>query len=62
MNNHRSPTPWRKSSRSNDSHGQCVETRKNSHRFQIRDSKLKDQSPNLTVNAVDFSSLLTHFK
>lgn len=56
------PTPWRKSSRSNDSHGQCVEARKSPSGFQVRDSKLMDESPRLTLSTGDFSSLVLHLK
>lgn len=50
---------WRKSSRSADSgNGNCVEARSNSDRFELRDSKLGDESPIFAVSAGDFGALL----
>jgi hypothetical protein len=57
-------TTWRKSSRSSDSgNGQCVEVRANvSGRspaaFQVRDSKLAEDSPALDMTTADLTALL----
>jgi hypothetical protein len=51
-------TQWRKSSRSGNSGGNCVEARAGDGRFEVRDSKLGDTSPILGVPAEDFKSLL----
>ncbi|MGH8795293.1 MAG: DUF397 domain-containing protein [Stackebrandtia sp.] len=54
------PSPWRKSSRSGSQpSGSCVETRLHAERFQVRDSKLGDASPVLSLTAEDFTGLLT---
>ncbi|MGH8791813.1 MAG: DUF397 domain-containing protein [Stackebrandtia sp.] len=50
-------SPWRKSSRSTGEGGNCVEARK-TESFQIRDSKLGDASPTLSMAADDFAGLL----
>lgn len=50
---------WRKSTRSSSSgNGDCVEARKASAGFEVRDSKLGDGSPILGVAASDFAALL----
>jgi len=51
-------TPWRKSTRSGNSGGNCVEVRVNDEKFQVRDSKLGDGSPIFGCNPEDFQSLL----
>lgn len=44
-------SPWRKSSRSGSGgSGSCVEIRRGHETFQIRDSKLGDQSPIFTLS------------
>lgn len=49
---------WRKSSRSQGNGGNCVEARTNEGQFEVRDSKLGDDSPIFGVRAADFQSLL----
>lgn len=49
---------WRKSSRSGNSGGNCVEARTNEMRFEVRDSKLGDGSPIFGLDAEDFVGLL----
>lgn len=51
-------TPWRKSSRSGNSGGNCVEARRNDNQLEVRDSKLGDSSPIFGVASEDFQSLL----
>jgi hypothetical protein len=51
------PTPWRKSSRSTNGNT-CVEARANGGGFEVRDSKLGDQSPTLGLDLRDFEGLL----
>ena len=51
-------TSWRKSSRSNNTGGSCVESRRAAGNQQVRDSKLGDGSPIFTLAAADFSALL----
>lgn len=50
--------PWRKSSRSQGNGGNCVEARPESEGFQVRDSKLGDDSPIFGLAVTDFQSLL----
>jgi hypothetical protein len=49
---------WRKSSRSQGNGGNCVEARTNDGEFQVRDSKLGDDSPIFGLATGDFQSLL----
>jgi len=50
---------WRKSSRSQgNADSNCVEARTASSGFQVRDSKLGDDSPIFGLGAEEFSSLL----
>jgi len=51
-------TAWRKSSRSANSGGNCVEVRVNDEEFQVRDSKLGDDSPIFDCKPEDYLSLL----
>jgi hypothetical protein len=51
-------TAWRKSTRSGNSGGNCVEARVNDEEFQVRDSKLGEDSPIFDLPATDFQSLL----
>lgn len=51
-------SPWRKSRRSNDQGANCVEARSSDDRFEVRDSKLGDDSPIFGVQVEDFQSLL----
>lgn len=51
-------TAWRKSSRSGNSGGNCVEVRVNDEEFQVRDSKLSERSPIFECSPEDFASLL----
>lgn len=51
-------TQWRKSTRSANSGGNCVEVRVNDEEFQVRDSKLGDGSPIFDIRPTDFRSLL----
>jgi hypothetical protein len=52
-------TPWRKSSRSDGaSNSNCVEARPADSGFQVRDSKLGEDSPILSLPEADFSGLL----
>ncbi|MQM28908.1 DUF397 domain-containing protein [Glycomyces albidus] len=48
---------WRKSSRSGDADN-CVEARGDVAGFQVRDSKLGEESPVLKLGTADFASLL----
>ena len=56
--------PWRKSTRSGGSNGNCVEARGHSGRIDVRDSKLGQHSPILQLTAEDYSGLLaaTHYQ
>lgn len=50
---------WRKSSRSTGgNNSNCVEARENEGVFQVRDSKLGDDSPIFDLNAQEFVSVL----
>lgn len=51
-------TAWRKSTRSGNSGGNCVEVRVNDDEFQVRDSKLGDDSPIFGCKPEDYRSLL----
>lgn len=51
-------TAWRKSTRSGNSGGNCVEVRVNDDEVQVRDSKLGDDSPIFDCTPTDFQSLL----
>lgn len=53
---------WRKSSRSGGNGGQCVEVRKLSTDVDVRDSKLGDSSPILSVSRSEFASILGALK
>ncbi|GAB4004550.1 hypothetical protein GCM10029992_49910 [Glycomyces albus] len=51
-------TEWRKSSRSADSGGNCVEVRADGEGFQVRDSKLGDDSPIFDLTTEGFATLM----
>ena len=51
-------SPWRKSTRSGDSGPNCVEARTSEGEFQVRDSKLGDDSPIFDLATEEFKSLL----
>jgi hypothetical protein len=51
-------TQWRKSSRSGNSGGNCVEARAKENEFEVRDSKLGETSPIFELCAEDFQGLL----
>ncbi|MBO3732641.1 DUF397 domain-containing protein [Glycomyces niveus] len=52
-------TPWRKSSRSQGTaNSDCVEARSAGTGFQVRDSKLGDDSPIFDLKTADFTALL----
>ncbi|WP_199035648.1 DUF397 domain-containing protein [Glycomyces salinus] len=52
-------TEWRKSTRSSSgSNGDCVEVRVAEGQFEVRDSKLGDDSPILQMDTAEFFSLL----
>ncbi|QSB05945.1 DUF397 domain-containing protein [Natronoglycomyces albus] len=51
-------TAWRKSSRSSNQGGQCLEARRAAGNQQVRDSKLGEGSPIFTLASADFSALL----
>jgi hypothetical protein len=52
-------TGWRKSTRSSDqADSACVEARTIQEGFQVRDSKLGDESPILDLGTADFTGLL----
>lgn len=55
---------WRKSTRSNNSgNGQeCVEARAAGAGFEIRDSKLNDESPIFGLSVTDFNGLVSGIK
>ncbi|MDA1361653.1 DUF397 domain-containing protein [Glycomyces luteolus] len=51
--------PWRKSSRSQGTaNSDCVEARTAGPGFQVRDSKLGDDSPIFDLKTADFTALL----
>lgn len=50
---------WRKSSRSGGGGSNCVEARTAEVGYQVRDSKLSDDSPVFTLNTTDFTALLS---
>lgn len=49
---------WRKSSRSGNAGGNCVEIRADDHGFQVRDSKLGDGSPIFDMSTEEFVALM----
>jgi hypothetical protein len=49
---------WRKSTRSSNSGGNCVEARVEMKQFQVRDSKLGEASPIFELDTEGFTSLL----
>lgn len=51
-------TAWRKSRRSGNSGGNCVEVRVNEQHMEVRDSKLGESSPIFGVRNDDYLSLL----
>lgn len=52
-------TSWRKSSRSNSTgDNNCVEARRSGPQFQVRDSKLGNDSPVFGLAAEEYASLL----
>jgi hypothetical protein len=51
-------SPWRKARRSNDAGANCVEARTNEGAFEVRDSKLGEESPIFGVNVTEFKALL----
>lgn len=52
-------TKWRKSTRSSSgSSNDCVEVRVTDGRFEVRDSKLGDDSPILQMDTAEFFALL----
>jgi len=54
-----STTRWRKSSRSSgNNNSDCVEARRHDASFQVRDSKLGDDSPVFDISFEEFQSLL----
>lgn len=53
-------TPWRKSTKSPNTNGQCLQARLSHSGQQLRDSKLDDKSPILTLAKADFTALLSH--
>lgn len=54
---------WRKSTRSADSgNGNCVEARAAEAGFEIRDSKLNDESPIFGLSVTDFNGLVSGIK
>jgi hypothetical protein len=54
-----STTSWRKSSRSSgNNNSDCVEARRQDATFQVRDSKLGDDSPIFDISIEAFQSLL----
>jgi hypothetical protein len=54
----KTPRPWRKSSRSQGNGGNCVEARPAAEGFQVRDSKLDEESPVFDLAPGDFVGLL----
>ncbi len=55
------PTVWRKSTRSPDGDGNCVEVAVSSERVFLRDSKDQD-GPMLVINAEDWATFLAAVK
>jgi hypothetical protein len=53
---------WRKSTRSGTQGNNCVEARVTTRGFQVRDSKLSDESPVFGLGAEDFTALLSRAK
>ncbi|WP_246039461.1 DUF397 domain-containing protein [Glycomyces buryatensis] len=53
---------WRKSSRSGAEGNDCVEARLRSGEFQVRDSKLDQDSPVFGMTPKDFTALLSTAK
>lgn len=53
---------WRKSTRSGTQGNNCVEARVTTRGFQVRDSKLADDSPIFGLAADDFTALLSRAK
>lgn len=55
---------WRKSSRSsnNGNGGNCVEARATGNGFELRDSKLGDESPRFSLSPSTFDDLLAGIK
>lgn len=54
---------WRKSSRSNQQGGDCVEAcTPQADVFQVRDSKLGDSSPIVTITRANFAALVDAVK
>jgi hypothetical protein len=53
---------WRKATRSGAQGNDCVEARAASSGFQVRDSKLGEDSPTLDLQAAEFDSLLRALK
>lgn len=51
-------TAWRKSTRSGNSGANCVEARKGNGVYQVRDSKLDEDSPVFDLAQGDFTGLL----
>lgn len=49
---------WRKSSKSGNQGNDCVEARIRRGQFQVRDSKLGEDSPILDLKSTDFVALL----
>jgi len=56
------PGNWRKSSRSGGNGGDCVEARLNVAGPQVRDSKMGEASPILSLSRSDFTALLDSVK
>lgn len=56
------PQKWRKSSRSGGSGGSCVEARLSGVGPQVRDSKLGDASPILSMSTRDYTALLSSLR
>lgn len=56
-----SPMVWRKSRRSNDQGGSCVELAALKEGIGVRDSRDHD-GPHLTLDATSFRALLAHLK
>ncbi|GAA2159510.1 MULTISPECIES: DUF397 domain-containing protein [Glycomyces] len=51
-------SPWRKARRSNDAGANCVEARTNEGAFEVRDSKLGEESPIFGIKVTEFEALL----
>lgn len=49
---------WRKSSRSQGNGGNCVEVRADGPRFEVRDSKLGNDSPIFDMSTEGFEALM----